>query len=403
MNYVIFDDYKWKNFFPITLTRSTADLRVGILKLRQRLNEYFKINKQRIIISDHLEDIYSERFPDWQINKLNNGKTIFLNSRLKVDKDIAKKINELPENTCLTSNDDILAVKMNSKESVVSIDGILSMFENLERIDINKNYCWQYIWELIDCNSEYIEQDFQDFFYDKDNYFETELGITVLNPYNIWIGEGATIKPGVVIDASSGPVIIDEKALIMPNAVIIGPVFIGKNSIIKVGAKIYKGTTIGPVCKIGGEIEKTIIQAYSNKQHDGFLGHSYLGEWINLGAGTNNSDLKNNYKNVKSYFYPLKNKIDTGLQFLGVIIGDHTKIGINSTINTGSVISVGCNIFGNELIKDFIPALSWGKCSNLNEYKLDKFIETAGIVKNRRKLEFSIVEKKLYQSIGKLK
>jgi len=208
--------------------------------------------------------------------------------------------------------------------------------------------------------------------------------------------------PGVIIDATNGPVISDENVKIMANSVIIGPVYIGKNSTIKIGAKIYEGTSIGPVCKIGGEVEGTIFQAYTNKQHGGFLGHSYLGEWVNIGAGTNNSDLKNNYKNVTIYFHTEGKKIDSGSQFIGTFIGDHTKTGINSTINTGSVIGVGCNLFGRELITDFIPSFSWGDASNLSEYVEDKFLETAEIVKKRRKLKLTANEKELYRNIHKL-
>ena len=228
------------------------------------------------------------------------------------------------------------------------------------------------------------------------------MGTTILNPYNIWIGKDAKIKPGVIIDASDGPVILDENALIMPNAVLVGPVYLGKNSMIKVGAKIYKGTSIGPVCKVGGEVEETIFQAYSNKQHDGFLGHSYIGEWVNIGAGTTNSDLKNNYRNVEVYFYPSGKKVDSESKFVGTFIGDHTKTGINSTINTGTVVGVGCNLFGRELIKDFIPSFRWGEGSELTEYQEDKFLETVKIVKQRRNLKLTKNEKELYTNIRKM-
>jgi UDP-N-acetylglucosamine diphosphorylase/glucosamine-1-phosphate N-acetyltransferase len=402
MKYILFDDSSWSNFFPITLTRSTGDLRVGILKLRQRISAYFGLKETNIIVSSFLEKIYRERHKNWQVNKLTAEDTIFINSRLKVDENITKKIKKLTLNSCLIQEDTILAARLIPKAGKMSSEDIPDLFKKLKKIEIEKEYTWEYLWEFISENAEYIKRDFKDFFYEKDNFFKTEPGVTVINPYNTWIGVKTDIMPGVIIDATNGPVVLDENVKIMANSVIIGPVFIGKNSTIKVGAKIYEGTTVGPVCKIGGEVEGTIFQAYTNKQHDGFMGHSYLGEWINIGAGTNNSDLKNNYKNVTVYSYAKSKKIDCGSQFVGTFIGDHTKTGINSTINTGTVIGVGCNLFGRELVTDFIPSFRWGDTSNLSEYIEDKFLETAEIVKKRRKLKLTVNEKELYRNIRKI-
>ncbi|MBC8414942.1 MAG: hypothetical protein H8E11_00770 [Candidatus Cloacimonetes bacterium] len=402
MKYILFDDSSWSNFFPITLTRSTGDLRVGILKLRQRILSYFGLQETNIIISSILEKIYRERHKKWQVNKLTAEDTIFINSRLKVDENITKKIKKLSLNSCLFHENTILAARLIPKAGKMLAEDIHDLFMKQKKIEVEKKYTWEYLWEFIKENAAYIKRDFRDFFYEKDNLFGTEPGVTVINPYNVWIGEKADIMPGVIIDATKGPVVLDENVKIMANSVIIGPVYIGKNSTIKAGAKIYEGTSVGPVCKIGGEVEGTIFQAYTNKQHDGFLGHSYLGEWVNIGADTNNSDLKNNYKNVAVYFCAEGKKIDSGSQFVGTFIGDHTKTGINSTINTGTVIGVGCNLFGRELITDFIPSFSWGHASNLSEYIEDEFLETAEIVKKRRKLKLTVNEKELYRNIRKI-
>jgi len=399
MEFTIFDDEYYRNFFPITMTRSTGDLRVGILKLRQRLQAFLHSEKTSVVIPEFLTGIYHERHPEWTINQLSDADTIFVNSRLRISEDLTKEILALSENTCLVKNDVIIAARMISQNRKISSENVSEIFRNCRKINFEKAEFWNYTWNFIAENSKYIAADFRNFFYEKDNFFETEAGVTVLNPYDIWIGDGVEMKPNVVLDASEGPIVIDENAVIMANAVLIGPVYVGKNSRIKVGAKIYEGTSVGPVCKIGGEVEETIFQAYSNKQHDGFLGHSYIGEWVNLGADTNNSDLKNNYKSVKTYFYPQKKKIDTGNTFIGTTVGDHSKTGINSTINTGTVIGVGCNLFGKDLIKDFVPSFSWGEGENLIPYKLDKFLETAAVVKNRRKLKLSTAEKELYSKL----
>jgi UDP-N-acetylglucosamine diphosphorylase / glucose-1-phosphate thymidylyltransferase / UDP-N-acetylgalactosamine diphosphorylase / glucosamine-1-phosphate N-acetyltransferase / galactosamine-1-phosphate N-acetyltransferase len=401
MNFVIFDDEKRSNFLPITLTRSTGDLRVGILKLRQRILSYLELLETNIIVSSELEAIYKERHTDWKVNEILKEETIFINSRIKIDSKTKKVILNLQKDECLIKSETILAARCTPNNRKITSENLNSLFSNLKKNNNPDINYWEFLWELIAENAEYIKRDFRDVFYDKDNYFESELGTTVINPYNVWIGNGTVMKPGVVIDATDGPVVLDENVTIMSNAVIIGPVYVGKGSTIKVGAKIYEGTSIGPVCKIGGEVEETIFQGYTNKQHDGFLGHSYLGEWINLGADTNNSDLKNNYKTVSIYFYPQNKKIDSKNHFLGVIIGDHSKTGINSTINTGTVIGIGCSLFGADLIKNHIPSFNIGSGAKTVEYFLEEFIETAIFVKKRRGLKFSESEKELYSKIYK--
>ena len=401
MNFVIFDDERRSNFFPITYTRSTGDLRIGILKLRQRISSYLDLSGTNVIVSLELEAIYKERHKNWKVNEVTAKETIFINSRIKIDKNVKKAVLALRQGECLVNSETTLVARCNPKIKKITSESINDLFTDLKRIENPEINCWKYLWEFIEENAEYIKRDFNDIFYDKDNYFETELGTTMINPYNVWIGEGTVMKPGVVIDATDGPVVIDENVTILPNAVIIGPAYIGKGSTIKVGAKIYEGTSIGPVCKIGGEVEETIFQGYTNKQHDGFLGHSYLGEWINLGADTNNSDLKNNYKTVSIYFYPDKKKIDSQSHFLGVIIGDHSKTGINSTINTGTVIGIGCSLFGADLIKNHIPSFNIGTGTRSAEYILEEFTETAVLVKKRRGLKFSESEKELYSKIHK--
>ena len=401
MNFVIFDDEKRSNFFPITLTRSTGDLRVGILKLRQRISSYLEFSETKVIVSSELEAIIKERHKDWKVNEITAEETIFINSRIKIDAKAKQAMLNLQKDECLVKDNTILAARCKPEKNNISSENLNSLFSNLQRIKDPEVNCWEYLWEFIEENAEYIKRDFNDIFYDKDNYFETELGTTVINPYNVWIGDGAIIRPGVVIDATEGPVVLDENVTIMSNAVIIGPAYIGKGSTIKIGAKIYEGTSIGTMCKVGGEVEETIFQGYSNKQHDGFLGHSYIGEWVNLGADTNNSDLKNNYSTVSVYFYPNKKEIDSQNQFVGTFIGDHSKTGINSTINTGTVIGVGCNLFGLGMIKNHIPSFNYGTGSETTEYLLEMFIETAEIVKKRRGLQFSESEKVLYSKIHK--
>ena len=397
MKLAIFDDNP-AYFYPVSLTRSVGDIRCGILKLRQRLQALLFGEEEIIFVDNALEAMYLERHPDWLINSA-QGDTLFVNSQLKTNLEIIAKIKDLKVNQgILDKTGAIIAFRQNLTKPVVSISELAELIKGSEMRTVDAAL-YQNMADIIMDNARLIEFDFEHFFQDAENYIETEMGVTLLNPYKVWIGEGAVLKPGVVIDASTGPVIIDEKAEIMSHAVIMGPAYIGKNSKIKVGAKIYGGTSIGPVCKVGGEVEGSIIQAYSNKQHDGFLGHAYLGEWVNLGADTNNSDLKNNYKPVAFYSYAAKAKIESGYQFLGSIIADHTKTGINCSLNTGVVIGAGCNIWGCVLISDYIPSFSWGEADKLTTYKLEAFIETAKIVKQRRNLNISEADIELFKAI----
>ncbi|GAB1468755.1 GlmU family protein [Candidatus Cloacimonadota bacterium] len=401
MQIVIFDDHKRANFYPLTLNRSIGDLRCGILKLRQRLETAFgSDDSSSVIIDPILVPLYKERHPDWLINQPTDKEKLYLNSRIKLSKEAIKEINTMPNDSALINDEIILAAKLKSKNMSFQDDtNTISLPPQTNAITSHIG-TYECLSDIIHDNGRMLKWDFENYFDTQDNFFETEPGVTVLHPYNVWIAEGVILNPGVILDASEGPIVIDEGVKVMHNAVLCGPLYIGKNSLVKIGAKIYGNTSIGPVCKIGGEIEGSIFQAYSNKQHDGFLGHAYIGEWVNLGADTNNSDLKNTYKNVAYYSYAHGSKCDSGTQFLGCVIGDHSKTGINCSINTGTVIGIGCNIWGHDLFSDFIPDFSWGESKQLVPYKFQAFCETASTVKQRRKLLFSIVEQELYQHIN---
>lgn len=239
-----------------------------------------------------------------------------------------------------------------------------------------------YLWHCINLCGEALEDDLNILGATPDHEALKQQGVFAVNPDKIHIGRNVSIAPTVVLDASEGPIIIDDNAVIMPQSTILGPTFIGANSTVKIGAKIYGGSNIGPVCKVGGEIEASIIHGYSNKQHDGFLGHSFLGEWVNIGADTNTSDLKNNYTTVK-VILPM-GPVDTGSLFLGVLMGDHCKTGINTMLNTGSVIGVSCNIFGSDYCKKTMPSFSWGCGDGSTIFSIERALNLARTVMARR-------------------
>lgn len=393
MQIVIFDDYKHDSFYPITLLRPVSDIRTGILKLRQRIEHSFNAEQTNLLVCGSLVDLYKERHPDWTLNDVPSGDKLYINSRLKINDELTHLISTLKNGERLVSAGETIALRTTDSLSFgFSADAY-------KVIEYTKEALYQQMAEIIHDNARLIRWDFEHIFYDEDNFFETEPGVYVLDPYSIWISEGVKLAPNVVLDATEGPIVIDEGAVVMPNAVIQGPAYIGKKTLIKIGAKIYGGTSIGPVCKVGGEVENSIFQAYSNKQHDGFLGHSFIGEWVNLGADTNNSDLKNTYKNVKCYNYHHKAFIDSKTQFMGAVIGDHTKTGINTSLNTGLVAGIACNLYGSTLFSSHIPSFSWGEASTLDRYHFEAFLETAIRVKDRRNQKISPAEISLLKQI----
>lgn len=237
-----------------------------------------------------------------------------------------------------------------------------------------------YLWDALTHNARMITHDARLY---AASTPPNEPGVFLVNEEAIFAGENVRIGACSVLDASEGPIILGRNVRIMPHSTILGPCYVGDNSLIKVGAKIYGETSIGEWCKVGGEVENSIIHAYSNKQHDGFLGHSYLGEWVNLGADTNTSDLKNNYGSIRVRFSD--REFDSGRMFLGLLCGDHTKSGINTMLNTGTVTGVSANIFGGDFPPKFIPSFSWGGRADAPVFELEKALALARTVMARRK------------------
>jgi UDP-N-acetylglucosamine diphosphorylase/glucosamine-1-phosphate N-acetyltransferase len=269
---------------------------------------------------------------------------------------------------------------------------------NLKRIDLSEARLLSFPWQIIEENPRVIEDDFEKSpFRGQSEETVVYPGVRMVGEDNVVVGEGVVIKPGVVLDASSGPIFLNDGASIMANALVLGPAYLGRKSIIKSGAKILEGTSIGNVCKIGGEVDETVFGDYSNKQHDGFLGHSYIGEWVNIGAGSNNSDLKNNYSAVRMWSAGAIR--GTGRQFLGLIMGDHTKAGIGTLFNSGTVAGFNCNLYGSEMVQKFVPSFSWGHGDEMIEYEFEKAMLTAQVVMERRDVKFSDVHKNLFKKI----
>ena len=407
MQICIFEDEKYSNFYPLTLSHPVYDLVCGARTLKEKITAVFDGADVSLHSRKYLQEVVKLENQDYAVNEINSEQCVFINGRIAEPNKLAALIQKAGEEDIVFKNVDTIVlakvsgsnlkeIKNNLPEtfSVNSFAGIPSVKTEIK--------CYNYLWEMIEKNGKEIVSDIEEL--RNTGYFVSHLddfiGVNFVNPDEIFIRRNVTIKPSVVIDASNGPVLIDEDAFIYPNAVIEGPAYIGKSTKIKSGAAIYENVSIGNVCKVGGEVEDTIILPYSNKQHAGFIGHAYLGSWVNLGADTNCSDLKNNYSTIK---VKLNGKtIDTGSQFLGVIIGDHSKSAINTMFNTGTIVGFSSNIYGAGFPDKYIPSFSWGGADGLTTYDLQKSIQTAKVVFGRRDKEFTDVHGQLFETIFNL-
>ena len=388
MNIILFDAEQREHLLPITYTRPVASIRVGILTIKEKWEKFLN-TKASFLTIDYLQ----EKFPI-QIEKNN----ILINGGLFPDSFIIEEINQLKEKEALTKDNQILAIRLDEKNIIDFLSGNLEDYTNKE-CDLEVELLNR-TWEIFSKNGEQIAEDYD--LITKDRKSQTISNtVQIIGDYPVFLEEGAQIECAI-INTKEGPVYIGKDAEIMEAAVIRGPFALCEHSTVKMAAKIYGDTTIGPHCKVGGELNNVVFQAYSNKAHDGFLGNAVIGEWCNLGADTNNSNLKNNYVEVAIWDYPKGGFVKTGLQFCGLIMGDHSKCGINTMFNTGTVVGVSANIFGSGFPRNFIPSFSWGGASGFKEYKTNKAYEVAEKVFARRNLVFDEVEKKILDSIFEL-
>lgn len=405
MHICIFEGIYYSRLLPLVFLRPTYELRCGILTLKDKILRHFPDAKVSLHCRNYLAEHLAEIYPQYEINTISSeDECLFINGRILAENDFLEKIDLKNPNDILYVNGEYIVAakvsgsKLNDLKNSLHDLYTLSDFDGLFKQQVDVKLI-NYPWDLVNNNADQIEKDFEFLIRHKEkkNYGKIYTGAHLLNEDYIFTDEGTTIKPGAVLDAEHGPIYIGKGVKILPNAVIEGPAFIGDNTIIKIGAKIYEGTSIGEVCKVGGEVENSIIHSYSNKQHEGFLGHSYLGKWVNIGADTNNSDLKNNYGSVKVYING--ELIDSGSQFVGLTMGDHSKTGINTMFNTGTVVGVSCNIFGSGIPPKYVPSFAWGGADMLTTYDLERSLEVAKRVLARRNMTMSPAEEKLFRKV----
>ncbi len=404
----IFEDDQYSKLLPLVYFRPVYDLRCGILTLKEKIINYYPDTPIVLHSRDYLGETLSLKNQSTPINIIDDkiDSCLFINGRALVNKEFIHKIPLNGKDELYRNGHQIVAFRA-SGNNLIKAKELLNQtikYDNLSFLPVTETNIplLNYTWDFINNNGKEIINDFNLLLSNKQNNLLGKIydGVHLINKNQIYIEKGAVVKPGVVLDAEEGPIYIGKNALIYPNVVIEGPCFIGEKTKIKVGAKIYENTSIGEVCKVGGEVEESIIHSYSNKQHDGFLGHAYLGSWVNLGADTNNSDLKNNYGNVKVFVNGTIT--DSGSMFVGLTMGDHSKCGINTMFNTGTVVGVSSNIYGGNFPPKYIPSFSWGGSESLTTYKLEKSMEVAKRVMARRNFDFTTADEKLFNIIFKL-
>jgi UDP-N-acetylglucosamine diphosphorylase/glucosamine-1-phosphate N-acetyltransferase len=374
MNVILFDSNR-SNFYPLSYTRPISDFRIGILTIKEKWMHYYQN------ISTKTEDYLVSKYP---IRK--QKENLWIDASVLPSKELKTELDSLRNGEVLESNGKIIAFK-----------NLNYSFKNLNRINTTiLIYSIENIWDIFSDNGREIEADFKLLTKARKSQKVSDTN-TVIGKH-IFIEKGAKISCSI-LNAENGPIYIGKNTEIMEGAIIRGPFAMGEKAVLKMGAKIYGPTTLGPHCKVGGEVNNSVFFGYSSKAHDGFLGNSVIGEWCNLGADTNNSNLKNNYAEVKLWNYEMERFKKTGLQFCGLIMGDHSRCGINTMFNTGTVIGVSANIFGSGFPRNFVPSFSWGGVSGFQVYKLPKVFEVASKVFERRKLDFDENEQNILTEV----
>lgn len=385
MNYILFDDKTWDNLLPLTFTRPVCEVRTGILTIKEKWEKSLNV-KMSYLSKDYLKVKYKLHV---------DNDNILINGSLIPNDNILKQLKDLKPNEVLIKENKTLAIRLDKK-------GVASFNDQITEKYIQKKYTEKLVeinwpWDIFKFNEEHLKLDFSLITKDRDSSLLSKTN-NVIGAENIFVEEGAKIE-FATLNASTGPIYIGKDAEIMENSTIRGPFSLGEHSVVKMAAKIYGPTTIGPHSKVGGEISNSVIFGYSNKAHDGFLGNSVIGEWCNIGADSNNSNLKNNYTEVRLWNYESERFIKTGLQFCGLIMGDHSKCAINTMFNTGTVVGVFVNIFGEGFPRNFIPSFSWGGAHGFTVYGINKAFEVAELVMARRSIKLNQEDKDILSKI----
>ncbi|PKQ65812.1 glucose-1-phosphate thymidylyltransferase [Labilibaculum filiforme] len=385
MNYILFDDGAWNDLRPLTFTRPVAAIRVGILTIHEKWEKYLTSS-----LSYFTQDYLAAKFPC-----LVKEQNVLINGSVLPSEELKDAILSLKVGEYLTKGNIVLAANfLEADVDLIHKEGIVTKLKVEFEQDV---FRIAMPYDIFQANDKAIRDDFELLTKGRKSQPISDT-VNVLGKENVFIEEGAKVE-FATLNAKEGPIYIGKEAVIMEGVLVRGPLAMCEHAELKMGAKVYGATTLGPYCKCGGELNNVVLFGYSSKAHDGFLGNAVLGEWCNIGADTNNSNLKNNYSEVKLWSYTSEHFEKTGLQFCGTIMGDHSKCGINTMLNTGTVIGVSANVFGAGFPRNFIPSFAIGGNHGFKEYRLKAAFEVADLVMQRRGLEFNETEKNILQNV----
>ncbi|GJM59793.1 GlmU family protein [Persicobacter diffluens] len=385
MNIILFDQPEIRTALkPFTFTRPTAGIRIGILTIAEKWQKHLE-EEVSFLTADYLQ----EKFPLWVAEEAN----LIINGALCPNAALVQALEELPQGASLMSGEQLLAA-VYSESQLANFDGVHPVEGSVEVPFDGEYNLVEEVWHIYTRNGKEIKEDFQLVTAGRKSQAITDPYTRIYAKENIFIEEGADIKDAT-LNAEAGPIYIGKDAVIQEGAIVRGPFALCEHGQVMLGAKMRGNTTVGPWSKLGGEVDTSVVFGYSNKGHDGYMGHSVLGEWCNLGADTNTSNLKNNYAPCKVWSFKKDGFVNTGEQFLGLIMGDHAKAGINTMFNTATVVGVGANVFGEGYPRNYIPSYSWGGHGGFSTFALPRVVEVAKRVMARRSLEFSEADFKI--------
>lgn len=394
MQICFFEDKHFSNFHPLTLTRPVDDLRVGIFTIGDKWRKALQPKNTARILRKELKEVFEEGSIE------ENDSCLWINARYLPSPSLLKEVEELATGNCLQAADTVIAARADGSSSRQWLQKGKPDFNSLFVLESGDYDAIEYLWDLFKINGAEIRKDIERNTPTSGTNISISPHAILLDEENIFIEDGATLEAGTILNAEKGPIYIGKGATIMAGSVIYGPAAICMNSVVKTNTTMYKDTTVGPVCKIGGEISNTIFHSYSNKAHDGYIGNSIVGQWCNFGAGTTVSNLKTNYSTIRVTDWESNKEQDTGEQFLGIIMGDHSKSAINCVINSGTVCGVNCNILSRDFPPKFIPSFSWVGTNVIHPYQLEKALDTMEIMMSRRDVRISDSYKELMRIIA---
>ncbi len=383
MNYILFDGTVRDSLLPFTFTRPVADIRIGILTIREKWENY--LNTATTTVT---EDYLSEKYPMVEMQE-----NVFINSSFLPNKELVDTIESLQKNEAIFHGEEVIAF-FSTESQEVDFSTYKSIEHEGDVLRIENT------WDIFSKNAEVLQADF-DFLTEGRKSAPISKTNSLINPENIFLEEGASVEYSI-LNASEGPIYLGKDSEVWEGSLIRGAFALCNNAVVKMGGKIYGATTVGPHGKVCGELSNSVIFGYSSKGHEGYLGNAVLGEWCNIGADSNNSNLKNNYAKVRLWNYASEKFEQTGLQFCGLMMGDHSKTAINTMFNTGTVIGVNANIYVPGFPRNFIPSFSWGGASGFSTYMPAKAFEAAKVMMARRGVEFDEKEAKILNHVFEL-